>query len=230
MKRTLVYIAISLTAMNAIPENSTANILSECLVEPNHTICQTEALQIYVGPQSVEPGMPLYIAVESANAMGGSGNATDVIIINSLSGETYAAAFENGLAQIEIEAPTQAGRLTFTAKVNNISSQPAEVLVTAAAPSPYELFLEKDRNTVFASSSLLADRYGNLIEDGQAANIRVISKGTVIASEAVTTLNGRVATYLNCDDLNRDDTSLEVEIRGTKSGIKIPAFMCRGSI
>jgi hypothetical protein len=226
MKSSLIYIAMTLTALNAPAAFASEIDPPECLIYASHPQCKAEKLNIFVGPQSVEPGNLLYIAIEAVNTNGSSANADTVIITDNISGKSYEAAFKHGLAHIEVTAPSQAGRLTFTAQLGEIKSKPAEVLVNAAVPTDYKLFLEKDRNNIFVNSSLLTDRFGNLIEHGQIANVRTISKGVILASQTAATQNSRINIRLDCADLQYGDLYLEADIRGIKSSINIPNYMC----
>jgi len=198
-----------------------------CLMTPSVQSCQLEKLNIYVGPQSVEPGETIYIAVETVNSGGGSATAKSVIIFNELTGKEHSAKVKNGLAYLQIEAPKQTGRLTFHAVNSAIKSQSAEVLVHAAKPGKFDLRLEKDKNQIFVNSSLLSDSFGNLVEDGQSAQIEVRAENRLLATSQAHTENARLSFRLNCADLYEDNLTLTIRIRGALTQTVIPSFYCK---
>ena len=229
MKRTCFYITMSLiTATAPISATEINRDLTPCLIKPNAAICATTKLNLFVGPQSVEPGEPIYIAVEAANAGGGSGNSAVVVIVDTYSGREYRAEVENGLAQLQINAPDQAGRLTFVAKDQDIVSSEAEVLVHATKPAAFELVIEKEKDQVFVSSSIISDKFGNMIEDGQIAKIHLFDGKNVLASNSELTRAGRIAFRLKCSEVANDGAMLIVRLRDVKSVIQIPSYMCGG--
>ena len=210
----------------ASANNSLLDSNQDCLIDRLAKACALDHLNIYVGPQSVEPGETIYIAIEASNKFGGSGGADKVTIIDAQSGREFSARVKNGLAYLELIAPTQAGRLTFYALNNDVKSSTAEVLVHAAKPRKFDLRLEKDRNQVFVNSSLLADSFGNLIEDGQMARIDVTSQDQLLFSSQVQTENSRLSFRLDCEKLSAPEIAISVRIRGAQSQTTIPAFFC----
>ena len=60
MKRNIIYIAMSLNAINAPLAKADS---SNCLVSPKQAHCITQSLKIYAGPQTVAPGEPIYICL-----------------------------------------------------------------------------------------------------------------------------------------------------------------------
>ena len=210
----------------ASANNISADQPQDCLINRLAEACALDHLNIYVGPQSVEPGETIYIAIEATNKYGGSGTADKVTIVDKQSGKEYSARLNNGLAYLELSAPSQAGRLTFQAFDKAVKSSTAEVLVHAAKPGEFDLRIEKDRNQVFVNSSLLSDSFGNLIEDGQTARIDVTSKDELLFSSQVHTENSRLSFRLDCKELVASDIAISVRIRGAQSKTPIPSFFC----
>ena len=202
------------------------SVNSDCLFAPTHQSCTLDTLNIFVGPQSVEPGETIYIAIEASNKLGGSAIANTVIIVDEISGKEYPASVNNGLAYMEISAPSQTGRLTFHAMDSEIKSSSAEVLVHAAKPEKFDLRLEKNRSQVFVTSSLLTDSFGNLIEDGQMADILVRTGNKVVLTSQAQTQNARLSFHLDCQKLRGGDLNLSVRVRGANSQSDIPSYFC----
>ena len=229
MKRICFYITMSLLTFESSALTTKASVKSpRCLLDNSAAICKTERLNLYVGPQSVEPGELLYIAVETANNQGGSGNSNNVVIVDTFSGREYLADVKHGLAHLEITAPIQAGRITFIARDHDIISNEAEVLVHAAIPDDFKLVLEKEKNQLFVSSSIITDKFGNMIEDGQAAQIVVSSRGALAEVFSTQLVSGRLNFRIKCSALPQSESSLSVNLRGVSTKINIPPYMCGG--
>lgn len=229
MKRICFYIMMSL--ITTAPSSFAAETPlapARCLLDNSAAVCTTVRLNLFVGPQSVEPGEPLYIAVETVNNQGGSGNSTDVVIIDTHSGREYRANVKNGLAHLEINAPSQAGRLTFIARDHDIVSTEAEVLVHAATPADFRLGLEKEKSQVFVSSSIIADKFGNMIEDGQAAKVTLSSEKGIAEVFSAQIQSGRLNFRIKCSDMPRGGGMVSLTLRDVSTEIKIPAYMCGG--
>lgn len=229
MKRICFYITMSLLTLtpSALAARTPVK-LTRCLVDNNASTCKTERLNLYVGPQSVEPGEPLYIAVETVNIQGGSGNSKNVVVVDTHSGREYWADVKYGLAHLKISAPTQAGRLTFMARDQDIVSTEAEVLVHAATPNDFRLVLEKEKTQIFISSSVIADKFGNMIEDGQAAHVVLSSRGTISEVFSTQLLSGRLNFRIKCSALPELGASLSVNLRGVTAQTHVSPDMCGG--
>lgn len=231
MKRKFFYMTMSLLTLSSSAFAAEKPIESaQCLLDNSAVICKTERLNLYVGPQSVEPGEPLYIAVETVNSEGGSGNSKKVVIVDTYSGRKYHADVKDGLAHLEISAPIRAGRLAFIARDQDIKSTKAEVLVHAATPDKFGLTLEKEKNQLFVSSSIITDKYGNMIEDGQAAHIVVSSRGAIAEVFSTQLLSGRLNFRIKCSALPQSEALLAVKLRGVSTETNISSDMCGGHL
>lgn len=226
IKHSCLIISMSLSSIgSASADGITKAENPDCLIDRLAQACALDNLNIYVGPQSVEPGETIYIAIETSNKLGGSGTVDKITLVDEQSGKEFSAQVINGLAYLELNAPSQAGRLTFRAFSNDVKSGTTEVLVHAAKPSKFDLRLEKDKDQVFVNSSLLSDRFGNLLEDGQTARIDVLAQNTLLFSTQAQTENSRLSFRLDCDELV-SDVEVSVRIRGVLSQTSIPSFLC----
>lgn len=222
MKTMPVYIIMSL--LGSVPQPSFAQ--NNCLIEPHKAICKTENINLYVGPQSVEPGEDIFIAVETLTGSLESSPATSVTIIDADSGRQYQAEVDQGLAYIEIKAPTHSGRLVFTAQTGDVKSGPAEVLVHPAPAGSFALFVEKNKGQIFVSSSIIADAFGNFIDDGQSVSIELLNKSEVYGTWQTRTENGRIGLHMDCDSVRDTQSRLRARIGQITSELPIPAFIC----
>lgn len=224
MKTTPIYILMTLMTVMPIAANATQS----CLLGPQNTICKTENLNLYVGPQSVEPGEVIFIAVETLTAELGSSSATTVIIIDETTGQRHEAKVEKGLAYLELTAPQQAGRLTFKAQIDESFSEPAEVLVHPGRAEAFDLLIEKNRGQVFIYSSIIADKFGNFIDDGIRADIQITSDEKVYSAFQTLTKNGRIGLHIPCDDIYKANSRIRAQIGLARHEIEIPPYICTG--
>lgn len=222
MKTMPVYIVMSL--LGTLPQAAFAQ--DNCLFAPQKAICKTENLNLYVGPQSVEPGEDIFIAIETLTGTLESSTAQSVTIIDADSGQHYQTEVVQGLAYIELKAPARSGRLVFTAQVGEVKSGPAEVLVHAAKANTFALFIEKNKGEVFVSSSIIADRFGNIVDDGQNVAIELVAGSGVYSSMQTETRNGRIGIHVSCGAFIHSNSRVRARIGQTISEISLPAFLC----
>lgn len=222
MKTMPIYIIMSL--MSALPEAAQAQ--DNCLMSPHRAICKTETVKLYVGPQSVEPGEDIFIAVETLTGSLESSSAKTVTIIDADSGQQYQAPVNRGLAYIEITAPSRAGRIVFTAKSGDEISAPAEVLVHAGPAANVDLFIEKNKGQIFLSSSIIADGFGNILDDGMTVELDLISGSQVYSSMLTRTQNGRIGVHIACESIRFANTQVRAKIGQISSELELPSYIC----
>ncbi len=224
MKTMPIYIIMSL--MSVLPQ--AVNAQENCLRAPQKGICQTEHINLYVGPQSVEPGEDIFIAIETMTKFMESSSADMVTIINADTGQQYQAVVNQGLAYVEIKAPTRSGRLMFTAQSGAVKSAPAEVLVHAGRAEIFNLMIEKNKGQVFVSSSIIADKFGNILDDGMSVDVELISETQIYSALTTRTYNGRIGLHIDCNVFSSFSTRLRARIAGVSSEMDIPPYICGG--
>ncbi len=224
MKTMPIYIIMSL--IGSLPGTSSAQ--DNCFASPHKGICKTENINLYVGPQSVEPGEDIFIAVETLTGALENSSAKTVTIINADTGRQYVAQVDQGLAYIEIKAPTTSGRIVFTAKANGISSGPAEVMVHAAQAGQFDLMVEKNKGQALLSSSIISDGFGNILDDGRLVEIDLMQGSDVYTNLRTQTLNGRIGLHIDCASIRQANTRLRVRIGEISSDIQMPPYLCGG--
>lgn len=225
-----IYIMMSL--MTVVPGTVQGQSKGQegCLIVPHKTLCKTESLNLYVGPQSVEPGEDIFIAVETLTAANDSSQASSVVIIDELTGQRYEAPVVQGLAYIELKAPNQAGRLTFRAETDNVTSQPAEVLVHAGQAASFDIHIEKNKGQAFVWTSIITDKFGNFVDDGITATIELVSDDTVYASLQTSTQDGRIGLHIPCGEIKKTQSRIRARIGYAVQEMDIPTYLCGGEI
>ena len=222
MKALPIYIIMSL--VSAMPPAAIAQ--APCLISLQQNHCETKNINLYVGPQSVQPGENIFIAIETLTGSLESSSAEFVTIIDADSGRQYKTKVDQGLAFLEIKAPSQTGRLVFIATENDVKSMTAEVLVHAGKASAFNLLIEKNKGEVFLSSSLIADGFGNILDDGMTVDIDLVSGQNVYSSRQTRTQNGRFGLHIGCEAFQHPDTRIRARIGEVSVELKLPAYMC----
>lgn len=219
-------ICIIMSLMTAIPV--TANASGTCLLAPQDAICKTEKLNLYVGPQSVEPGEDIFVAVELLNFEMESSSAETVIIVDEVTGQRHIAKVEQGLAYLELSAPQQSGRLTFKAQTDDKFSKPAEVLVHPGQAASFDLLIEKNKGQVFIYSSIIADKFGNFVDDGIKADIELISDDKVYSVFQTLSKDGRIGLHVPCAAIHKTQSRVRAQIGLARHELEIPSYICSG--
>jgi len=222
MKTMPIYVIMSL--MSALPEATLAQ--DHCLLSPQKAICKTQNINLYVGPQSVEPGEDIFIAVETLTESMESSSARTVTIIDADTGRRFQADVNLGLAYIDIKAPVKSGRLVFTARIGDVKSSAAEVLVHAGRAGDFELMLEKSKGQLFVSSSIIADGFGNILDDGMTVDVELIGKDGVYNVLKSQIRNGRLGLHIGCDAFGFADARVRARIGDVVREIDIPSYIC----
>jgi len=68
--------------------------------------------------------------------------------------------------------------------------------------------IEKNKGEVFLSSSLIADGFGNILDDGMTVNIDLVSGQNVYSSRQTRTQNGRFGLHIGCEAFQHPDIAM----------------------
>jgi len=188
--------------------------------------CATSNVDLYVGPQSVLPGKPLYIAVETLTANGASSNAKFVTVKNDQSGEQYTLDVIHGLAVMDLSAPERRGRMTYTAYFGDIASAPVEILIGSGDLTPFTLSRRMTGDGMTLRTNELTDNFGNLIEDGHIATLTIETDLGIRKSRQLKIVSGQIFTNIKCTELAPKDVRLVVTAATQSQSIPLYNSTC----
>ena len=100
------------------------------------------------------------------------------------------------------------------------------MLVHSANAAEFTLFVEKNKGQAFISSSIIADRFGNFIDDGQIVHLELINGEEVYRSQQTQTQNGRIGLFIDCGGISHAETRIRARIGQTVSELPVPAYIC----
>lgn len=167
-----------------------------------HAQTSPDRLQIYAGPQSVSPGQNISVTIEFTDAHGKSVHDKTVYLTYIHDGVSISrpGKVSNGLVSFDVQAQRIAGIMTFKARVGDLVSNHAPVLVLAAQPSAFELKVDLSRNTDFVelTTETITDAFGNPVSDQTTVTLDWIDPTGVKRSEVVQLSNGRMNYASRC--------------------------------
>ena len=222
-----IYTGLTCIALSAAPAAG-KTFSGACLNDADaiKAECETSKVDLYVGPQSVRPGKPLYIAVETLTANGASSNAKFVTVKNDQSGELYTLGVTHGLAVMDITAPKQRGRMTFSAYRGDAVSAPVEILIGSGALSPFTLRRRFTGDGMTLRSSELTDRFGNLMADGYIATLTIETRQSVRKIRQLKIESGQIFTHVKCAELGPEDIRLVISAGAQSQSIPLYSSTC----
>lgn len=196
----------------------------------NDDRCETGAINLYVGPETVEPQQDIYVMVELETTSGNS------VLDGKLVSLTYkqngkffirTGNVKNGIAEFKINAGTRAGQINFTASYKDHSSDTKKALVSSGEVKPFDLRI---RSGLLASSleietDVVTDIHANRVEDGTLVKLITRTDDRVQKIQSAYIANGRTSFTWSCPP-NKKSSIVEVNIKQSWSRMTIPAAAC----
>ena len=168
----------------------------------SHAKMGTNTVTVYAGPQSVAPEETISVTVEATASSGESLSDTAIELSFIADGrlQTLTAETKQGLVSFEVPAQKTAGVMSFSAKALGETSNPAQVLITSAAPKEFSIRPKtgKPLGHVQIQTSVITDKYGNLISDMTPVTFDWIDSAGLKAKQMSKLQNGKIAVTLAC--------------------------------
>jgi len=195
------------------------------------TDCEMRAVNLYVGPETVTPGQDIFVMAELETVSGNSVlDGTFVTLTYTQDNKTFVHSGNaiNGIAKFTISSGKRAGQIDFKAASENYTSTTAKTLVSSGEIRSFEAksTLGLLPNSLQIETDIVADKYGNRVEDGTLASLvsRVDDRVSNIQSTYIA--NGRANFDWRCPVGVVGKHSLEVQIKQASTFYDVSSSFC----
>lgn len=193
--------------------------------------CNTTAINLYVGPETVTPGQEVFVMVELETSTGESapdGQSVTLAYTQNKENHLLFGSSENGIVEFTLNAGNRSEQVNFSASTNNLRSKSSKILISSGLVSSFGTDTRRGKlpQSLQVETDIISDIYGNRIEDGTLAELITRSESRLQNVQSSYVSNGRASFTWNCPASITQSLELEVQIKQASTRLNIPSEQC----